>query len=402
MSLTTEHESPSGRAIWVWPLALGCLGALYPAWSGTGAGLLTATGLLLVAGTAGLMLSRGFRRALAESRAHAEAACRQAAPPPPAGVEGLDRLCGQVLPIWGRQVESSRVQSERAVTDLSARFATIHDRLGAALGVYRQSADNAVSSDTGRGGDVLALLANGQNDLAQMLAALREGLQEKEAVLESIREVAVFSEELKSMAGAVSAIAQQTNLLALNAAIEAARAGEAGRGFAVVADEVRKLSAMSNQTGKQIGERVEIVGRAIRDTVLSAERFVAHDTRTMQDTECLVENVLGVFRDSLGHLTQAAAQFQSEGEAVQEAVAKVIVSLQFQDRVGQILHHTRIDIDRLDSLLARQAREGQAMLIDVDEWLEDLARTYTTLEQLDHHQGVQRNAPRGAAEITFF
>jgi methyl-accepting chemotaxis protein len=327
--------------------------------------------------------------------------------PPSRQAEGLDELCGRVLPIWTRQIETARGQTEVALADLTGRFSEIHDHLGSALGVYRQSSGNMVHGGNTSGDDVLAMRAGGQRDLTQMLATLRAGLLAKEEMLERIHEVAKFSDELKSMANSVSSIANQTNLLALNAAIEAARAGEAGRGFAVVADEVRKLSTMSNETGKQISSRVDAVGKAIHDAVQIAERFSVQDAKTMQDSELLIQNVLQLFRDAVEQLGAAANRFQHEGMAVQESVGNVIVSLQFQDRVSQILRQTMDDLARLEGYLAdhaaRRAR-GEAMApLDVAAWLDNLARSYTTLEEVDNHQGVQRNsAPAGAAEITFF
>jgi len=239
-----------------------------------------------------------------------------------------------------------------------------------------------------------------------MLSTLRAGLQGKQEMLDRIHEVARFSDELKGMAGSVSAIANQTNLVALNAAIEAAWAGEAGRGFAVIADEVRKLSHLSGDTGRQITARVESVTLAIHGAVEIAERYADQDARAMRDSEQLIEGVLNLFRGALEHLTQAATQFQHEGQAVQETVSGVIVSLQFQDRVSQILRQTMDDMERLEGVLnenrAREARGEPVPPIDVAAWLDHLSSTYTTLEQVDNHQGTQTNAPGNATEITFF
>jgi methyl-accepting chemotaxis protein len=347
-----------------------------------------------------------MRAALETARRAGADACL-AELPPPSQAQGLEELCGQLLPIWNRHIETARGQTETAVSDLTIRFSEIYDHLGSALGVYRQSANDVTSGGQSGENNVLATLAKGQNELLQMLTALRAGLLAKEEMLERIHEVAKFSDELKSMADSVSSIANQTNLLALNAAIEAARAGEAGRGFAVVADEVRKLSTMSNDTGKQISSRVDAVGKAIHDAVQIAERFSAQDAKTMQDSEHLIENVLKLFRDAVEQLGAAATQFQHEGAAVQESVGNVIVSLQFQDRVSQILQQTMADLTRLQSHLADHAAHrarGEAMPpIDVKAWLDNLARTYTTLEEVNNHQGAQTSsASTGATEITFF
>jgi methyl-accepting chemotaxis protein len=348
---------------------------------------------------AGYALRGTPRRAREHARQLAEAAEAAAAsrPAPPSHVEGLDELCGQVLPIWSRQIESTRSQTETAVADLAICFTDINDRLGKALSIFRESADTMVNSGQGGGRNVVDLMEQGRGDLAAMLDNLRAGLRAKAEMTDRIKEIARFSEELKGMAKVVSDIASQTNLLALNAAIEAARAGEAGRGFAVVADEVRKLSTMSDSTGKQISQRVDAVAQAIAAVVRTADQYASLEEKTMRESEQVIQGVLRVFHDTLGYLAAAAADFQKEGFAVRETVAGVLVSLQFQDRVNQILGQVRADLDRLEQLLASGARS-----VDAQAWLEQFSRTYTTLEQRDHHRGVNNNAAAGACEITFF
>ncbi|OYY95209.1 MAG: hypothetical protein B7Y41_01490 [Hydrogenophilales bacterium 28-61-23] len=401
--MNARNESRGDMLIFALPILLGLLGAVHPISAGGMGGAVWAALLVLAGIVAAMLLSRRLRAAQESARQAGAAACL-AELPPVRNLDGLDQLCGQVLPIWSRQIETARGQTESAVSDLSTRFAEIHDHLGRAIGVHRQSAGNNANSGEE---NVLALLNSGQQDLAQMLTTLRAGLLAKEEMLERIREIAKFSDELKQMAGSVSSIATQTNLLALNAAIEAARAGEAGRGFAVVADEVRKLSTLSNDTGKLIGSRVDAVGKAIQDTVQMTERFSNQDAQTMRDSEQTIEHVLQVFRGAVEQLTANASQFQHEGMAVQNSVGEVIVSLQFQDRVSQILRQTMADLGRLQDRLAehdtRQANGQESPRLDAKAWLDNLARTYTTLEEADNHQGGAKNsASTGATEITFF
>jgi methyl-accepting chemotaxis protein len=108
-----------------------------------------------------------------------------------------------------------------------------------------------------------------------------EGGEAVKKSINSIREVSEFSQQILKLLGLITNISKQTNLLAMNAAIEAAHAGEAGKGFAVVADEIRRLSEDTNKNARDIGEVVgTIVGRIDESVKLSEKAGVGLDTIT--------------------------------------------------------------------------------------------------------------------------
>lgn len=99
-----------------------------------------------------------------------------------------------------------------------------------------------------------------------------EGTSAVRDSIQSIREVSDYSQQIIKLINLITNIAKQTNLLAMNAAIEAAHAGDAGKGFAIVADEIRRLSEDTNKNARDIGEVVSSIVNRIDDSVRLAEK----------------------------------------------------------------------------------------------------------------------------------
>lgn len=352
--------------------------------------------LIFACGAAGGWVAHRF---LESRRAARLALLGQNGHPAGNGLPNLDRVCASVMPIWSLQVETGRAQTEDAVTSLAIRFSGLAEKLGAAVSAS-QSAAGGSDSKQGQDG-LVGLLEASQRDLGSIIDSLRESTVSKQSLLKEVNQLALFMGELKEMAAEVGSIAMQTNLLALNAAIEAARAGEAGRGFAVVADEVRKLSTLSAETGKRISQGAERINAAIASTVSASEQSVTRDAESVTHSESVIGQVIERFHGAASRLTDSSRILNEASMGIRDEISDVLVSLQFQDRVSQILSHIRDDIRKFETHVNDCLDAGQCTPIDEEAWLDELSKTYTTTEQRETHTGA--NATQSASsEITFF
>lgn len=304
-----------------------------------------------------------------------------------------------VLPIWLRQIDTALVQSETSVQSLTERFAVMTQRLNASINASKFTGSSYQNGEEQY--SLFDLLETSKQELSEVINTLNVSVQTRDVVLDEISKLADFTEQLKNMANDVGKIAAQTNLLALNAAIEASRAGEVGRGFAVVASEVRKLSAMSGESSKRISETVQVVSNSIASTISFVRDHSRNDHKNVQQTEAVIKKVLTQFADSGERLAVSGNLLRQESESILEEISGVLFSLQFQDRVSQILCHTKDDMLRLSEQLAQFQAGIVPEPINTADWLLALEQTYTTSEQYANHVGDNTTSPN-QSEVEFF
>jgi methyl-accepting chemotaxis protein len=387
-----------------WPaLATAMLGcALLLALAGTAPRALLAALLLLVCGAgASAWIARRHRRLLdqALSQALADAQLQHQAASAEAAASGLQAVCLEAVPIWAKQVESSRHQTEQAIVALANRFSGIYTKLEDAVHASQQAAGD-LAGDTQDG--ALIVLTQSESELSRVIDSLKTTQLSRDEMLAQVRGLTDYTCQLRTMASEVAAIAAQTNLLALNAAIEAARAGEAGRGFAVVADAVRTLSSLSSETGQKMSATVDIINTAITRLVTVADNTAEHDNHSVTTSEASIQQVLDRFQGITQRLSSSTELLQQESVGIRDEISEVLVALQFQDRVSQILSHVRGNMDALHQRL-QQCRHNpeQLLRIDAQAWLAEMELTYATEEQRQiHHGGTSSSAKE--QEITFF
>lgn len=195
--------------------------------------------------------------------------------------------------------------------------------------------------------------ASRARDLAyQAGGAAREGGQVMESVIghmnqvasqinetaEAIRELGRYSEEISGIVQVIKEVADQTNLLALNAAIEAARAGEQGRGFAVVADEVRKLSERTGTATADISQKIgaiqQAVGRGI-DRMEGAVRLAAAGAEAARTAGSAVHSIVNGSSQVEGEIDAISGALQQTGQASNDIAAHVERIAQASDENSQ-------------------------------------------------------------------
>jgi methyl-accepting chemotaxis protein len=198
----------------------------------------------------------------------------------------------------------------------------------------------------------------------------RNGLQE---VVSDIQEIARESEGLLEINAVMENIASQTNLLSMNAAIEAAHAGEAGKGFAVVADEIRKLAESSSEQSKTIGTVLKKIAESIKKITASTEnvlnRFEAIDTgvKTVSEQEEIIRGAMEEQGEGSRQLLQGTSNRNKITGQVKSGSAKMLEGSKEVIKESQNLEKETQEITGGMNEMASSADQVNTAVIHVNE-----------------------------------
>jgi methyl-accepting chemotaxis protein len=352
---------------WWWVACSGC--AALP--------LLAGVDLTALVGWLGVTLIAAYRL-WAELHPGGSAVSGAAGQPDTHAAPALNTLLRGVLPVWRQHVGTVRQQTDDAVGTLVGSLGSITDQFEAAgFSAHAGSAQ----------GNAAELLSQCEHKLQPVISTMNEIAVSKGSLGTRVKQLSATAGELQGMAEDVGRIAQQTNLLAINAAIEASRAGEAGRGFAVIAAEIRRLSADSADTARRITQRIAQINTVIADTSDAAIQSADHDSQAIAVSGGVITDVLAHVRE----LSQDSLQMLERGQVIRTNIESLIVGLQFQDRVSQVITTVDDDMGRLEQTL-----EMDESPPDLATWLAELQRHYTMRDQR-HNHSASAGSPSGPA-----
>lgn len=311
-------------------------------------------------------------------------------------------LASQALPLWRQQIQNARQQMEDNVSRITQQFVALSERLS--------DSDSLLSVGVAGQGEanVIALFEKNHEELGHVFETLMEVVQDQFDTFEHVHKLEQESASLVTLSSDVGEIAEQISLLALNAAIEAARAGEFGRGFSVVASEVRQLAARSGEVGVVIQSRVDSIVASMKEAVSHCQHTAETSKQATVTGEHSIEAIFAYMKYILECLKDDNDRIKGLNDAMRDEISQAIPAFQFQDRVSQILGHVEEDMVGLGESVsdhARQLTEADGTLVlDWSAVLQGSANRHTTQEERQTHAQVTGSVAEADSEddLTFF
>jgi len=226
----------------------------------------------------------------------------------------INGAVGQMTGMTSIREMLQRIQEQ---TPQIANMAAQAEEMGAAATETASSAANAASFVE----QSLSTAASGVEKIKQAVDFVERSFAQFEQVSQQVQNVLNSMSEIEQIVSVIAGVADQTNLLALNAAIEAARAGEQGRGFAVVADEVRKLAEHTKTSVTDIGQKIEHLTQnssRTADDIRALSHMMLEGKSVMQVAGQEVEQILNHVVTISDDIQQIAAGSEEQSAVIEE------------------------------------------------------------------------------------
>ena len=231
-----------------------------------------------------------------------------------------------------------------------------------------------------------------------------------------------FKEEfgkVKTETGTINNISSQTNLLALNASIEAARAGEAGRGFSVVADEIRNLSDGTKQSSASIMGALDVLGATSDNMTVSVERIIELIAKTVEKIEAVYESVSAISSDSVvlgtnvNNINQSIGEVEtsnlqlvenmnSVNDIMESIVVKIVETADSSEEIRSKNEETSAQFISIENTVNKLIEElGATGLMNVSDIQEDMVVSLKPENQNTVYKGAVSNVAENVISIAF-
>lgn len=256
------------------------------------------------------------------------------------------------LTATARQVQNASIQQSESTASTSAAV----EQMVVSIASVAENTDSVKHISV----DSLSRSTEGNVSLSALIGELDAVENSVKGIATSVAQFVHSTEAISQITSHVKDIAEQTNLLALNAAIEAARAGEQGRGFAVVADEVRKLAEKSAQSASQIDQ----ITVTLSEQSVSVGRTVERGQQSLQSSQDMLENVAMALGEASHSVSQTTRGVDNIAQAVNEQKAASNDIAHNIEKIAQMTEENMAAIEK-NSIAADRLQQLSSTLIDM-------------------------------------
>ncbi|GAB6035472.1 methyl-accepting chemotaxis protein [Fundidesulfovibrio butyratiphilus] len=272
-------------------------------------------------------------------------------------IEGVVEVVTSASEELSAQVEQSSKGAEEQAQRIGETATAMEEMNATVLEVARNASQAAETANTARG-----RAESGASVVGQAVKGIGEVQRQALSMKEGMSALGERAKDIGQVMTVISDIADQTNLLALNAAIEAARAGEAGRGFAVVADEVRKLAEKTMAATKEVGDAIQGIQQGTQDNIVS-----------METTAKTIDEATALASESGKALTEIVNLV----ETVTDQVRSIATASEEQSAASEEISRSIDEVNRISmetSSAMRQSAQAVVELADQSTILRNLIR----------------------------